>query len=382
MRKLNQPVLAPIDSSTGPIVAIITRHNVQNYGSIMQAFATERVLRALGCTPITIDYRRSAETIEGLIQQYSAGKTLVHKVYRRTIWPVLYEIGEQRFKTMRNEYLSLSRPCDESNIWERLPKVDIFLTGSDQVWNGLENGEIDGAYFWEGVSHDPNRKIVAYAASFGSDSIIPGYEDKIGHLLSRYDAISVREDSGVRIVEGCGLRAEQVLDPTLLLSGDDWRNIASDIKVPVKPYALVYNLHPDSEMLKYVEDKTRESGLEIVSVCASFRRRIGRHIFLPTLPEFLGLFANASCVYTDSFHGTALCINLGVPFVAVFPKENAARNKSVLRLFGLEGRGWDVFEGDARESDIDWRHVRNVLDSERHRSVSWLASNLGVVVAC
>lgn len=379
---MNQAKPTVKNDATMPVVAIMTRHNVQNYGSVMQTYATERILRELGCCPVTVDYRRTAETADGLIKQYSANKSLPYRVYRRTVWLALHGIGERRFGTMRKDYLTLSSPCDEATIWERIPDAGIYLTGSDQVWNGLENGEVDGAFFWEGIEPGPGRKIVSYAASFGRDKVTPGYEEKVGKLLSRYDAISVREDSGVDIVKGYGLEVEQVLDPTLLLEGDDWRTLASPAKAPSRPYALVYNLHPDSEMLGYVAEKARDSKLEIVSVCASFRRRIGKHVILPTLPEFLGLFARASCVYTDSFHGTALCINLGVPFVAVFPKANAARNKSALRLFGLEGRGWDVFDGNAWDDDIDWGHVRSVLAAERKRSTAWLASALEVEAVC
>ena len=278
--------------------------------------------------------------------------------------------------------LTLSDPCDETNVWNSLPEADVFLTGSDQVWNALGDGTVDGAFFWEGVKRLPGRRIISYAASFGCDAVTSGYEQKVGELLAHYDAISVREDSGVSIVESYGYAARQVLDPTLLLKGDEWAKLSSDSKVPSRPYVLVYNLHPDSKMLDYVSQKAAGSGFEIVSVCPTFRRRIGRHVILPTLPEFLGLFLNAACVYTDSFHGTALCINLGIPFVEVFPKENAARNRSLLRLFGLENRSWDDFEGNAWTDDIDWRHVHSVLAFERERSMSWFAVALGVGTNC
>lgn len=369
-------------SSITKTVLIITRHNVPNYGSVMQSYATEQVIRNLGCNPITLDYIRSDETLIGLIKRHSEGRSLPHRVYRKTVWPMLQRSGNHRFKEMREGLLSLSAPCDESDIWEILPEADVYLTGSDQVWNAMGDGTVDGAFFWEGVQSGRRSRIVSYAASFGREEVTTGYEEMVGRLLSRYDAISVREDSGVGIVEGYGLKAKQVLDPTLLLDDDEWRAMASSKKVPSRPYALVYNLHPDSEMLGYASERTRGSGLEVVSVCPTYRRRIGRHVILPTLPEFLGLFANAACVYTDSFHGTALCINMGVPFVAVFPKANAARNKSALRLFGLEGRGWDVFEGDAWDDNIDWEHVRSVLVAERTRSMAWLASALGVDATC
>lgn len=357
-------------------VAIITRHNVLNYGSVLQAYATEEVLRRLGYSPITVDYRRSAENLNRLVKRYSENRSLPHRIYRNTAWRALYGAGEARFKSMRERYLTLSAHCDESNINELLPNADVYLTGSDQVWNELGDGMLDPVFFWDGLAKTRDAKLVSYAASFGRGAVVKGYEEQVGKWLSRYDAISVREDTGKQIVNGYGFACEQVIDPTLLLNRDDWLSIADSRPARKKPYALVYNLHPDSEMLGYVADKTKNSNLEVVSVCPTFRRRIGKQVILPSLPKFLALFRDAQCVYTDSFHGTAFCINLSTPFVEVFPKENAARNKSVLRLFGLEGRAWDTYEGNAWDKDIDWNHVNAVLDSERLRSMSWLKNAL------
>ena len=357
-------------------VAIITRHNVLNYGSVLQAYATEQVLRKLGCDPITVDYRRTAENLNQLVGRYSQGRSLIHRFYRNTVWRVLYEAGETRFKSMRERYLTLSRHCDEFSIDGALPDADVFLTGSDQVWNDLGDGTLDPVFFWDGLRKTAGSRLVSYAASFGRDIVVPGYEERVGKWLGRYAAISVREDSGKRIVDRYGLECEQVVDPTLLLTRDEWLAVADPRPAHSRPYALVYNLHPDSGMLDYVADKTKSSGLDVLSVCPTFRRRIGKQIVLPTLPKFLSLFRDATCVYTDSFHGTAFCINLGIPFVEVFPKENATRNKSVLRLFGLESRGWDSFEGNAWDADIDWAHVNAVLTAERSRSIEWLASAL------
>lgn len=357
-------------------VAIITRHNVLNYGSVLQAYATEGILRQLGHDPVTVDYRRSAENLDQLVRRYSEGRSAIHKLYRNTVWRALYGAGEARFKSARERFLTLSPHCDESTVNDLLPDADVYLTGSDQVWNELGDGTIDPVFFWDGLDKTEGAKLVSYAASFGKGGVVPGYEERIGKWLKRYSSISVREDSGKSIVESYGIECEQVVDPTLLLDREEWLKIADPKPARKKPYALVYNLHPDSGMLGYVADKTRGSGLEVVSVCPTFRKRIGKQVILPTLPEFLALFRDAACVYTDSFHGTAFCINLGTPFVEVFPKENAARNKSVLRLFGLEGRAWDVFEGNAWDGDIDWDHVRSVLVSERRRSIDWLKGAL------
>ena len=359
-----------------PRVSIITRHNVLNYGSVLQAYATEQVLRKLGYDPVTIDYRRSAEQVDNLVKRHSCGRSAMHKAYRSLVWKRLYLAGEHHFRTMRNEYLTLSEPCNEFDLWRNLPESDVYLTGSDQVWNELGDETVDGAFFWSGLQGRPSKRIVSYAASFGREIVTPGYERQIGEWLARYEAISVREDSGRRIVESYGLKAEQVLDPTLLLDVDDWGELIGSADVPKRPYALVYNLHPNSNMLEYVKGKIKESSLDIVSICPTFRRRIGIHVFLPSLPEFLALCKNASCVYTDSFHGTAFCVNFGIPFVVVFPKENAARNRSVLKLFELEDRAYDCFEGDAWDDSIDWDSVQKILQLEKGRSIAWLEQAL------
>ena len=128
-------------------VLIITRHNVPNYGSVMQSYATERVICNLGFESATLDYLRSGETLESLIKCHSAGRSLPHKIYCRTVWPMLWKSGERKFRGMREGLLNLSTQCDETNIWDRLPEVDVYLTGSDQVWNAMGDGSVDGAFF-------------------------------------------------------------------------------------------------------------------------------------------------------------------------------------------------------------------------------------------
>lgn len=206
-------------------VAIISRHNVCNYGSILQAFATEAVLRSLGYEPVTIDYKRTAETPDELVKRYSYGKSLPHRLYRKHIWRHMYDVENRRFRDMQERYLTLSTHVDERTLWNNLPNVDIYLTGSDQVWNALGDGTLDGAFFWVGA--DAGKPTVAYAASFGKGCIESGYEGQVAQWLQRYSAISVREDTGVDIVRNVGFDAEHVLDPTLLLSANQWGCIAN-----------------------------------------------------------------------------------------------------------------------------------------------------------
>ena len=147
-------------------VSIITRHNVLNYGSVLQAYATQEVVKNLGYDPVVVDYRRCAETLDSLVKRYSEGRSLPHRIYRNTVWRLLYGAGEKRFKSMREQYLTLSPHCDETSIDALLPNTDIYLTGSDQVWNELGDGSLDPIFFWDGLSKVEGKKVVSYAATF------------------------------------------------------------------------------------------------------------------------------------------------------------------------------------------------------------------------
>ena len=140
---------------------------------------------------------------------------------------------------------------------------------------------------------------------------------------------------------------------------------------------LVYNLHSDSNMYRYIKENVQESGLEIWSITTTYRRTIGKRIFCPTIEEFLGLFANAKCVYTDSFHAIVFSIIYKVPFVATLPKQYSTRLESVLRLFGLENRTSDIFYGKAwDETLINWNMVYDILENEKQKSMQWLKKSL------
>ena len=106
-------------------VSIITRHNVLNYGSVLQAYATQEVVKSLGYDPIVVDYRRSAETLDSLVKRYSKDRSLPHRIYRNTVWRLLYGAGEKRFKSMREQYLTLSPHCDETDVDALLRRSEI-----------------------------------------------------------------------------------------------------------------------------------------------------------------------------------------------------------------------------------------------------------------
>lgn len=361
-------------------VAIITRHAVPNYGSFFQALATEYLFEGLGYVPRIIDYRRKDETPQALIDFYvQRKKNIVSYLYYNILWRFSHFCIERKLSYARKRYLYCTDPVTEETVKECINDFSVLVTGSDQVWNLVGSGkteEIDGNYFWKMA--DSGCKIFSYAASFGDSKISESDFRKCAGYLKRFKKISVREDTGVLLVKKMGMEARQVLDPTLVIHRDYWINIAGRCRKKRKrPYALIYNLHSDSNMYQAIETDLEGSGLDVVSITSTFRGTLGERVFCPAIEEFLGLFANAKCIYADSFHAIAFSIIYKVPFLVILPRQYSTRLESVLRLFGLEERVNGVLKGKAwDESLMDWNSIYNILEDEKRISMEWLKAAL------
>lgn len=244
------------------------------------------------------------------------------------------------------------------------------MTGSDQVWGPTSSGEYDPSYLLSFAPNDVRK--VSYAASLGKRAPAGETESMFQSLLARYDAISVREDSAVHQLKTWGFEADQVLDPTLLLSGDNWRDFARGKKVR-PPYVLVYQIHSNPRVGHYAEAAAKELGLPLVRVSAYLHQvvREGKLEYLPGIREFIRLVDGAQLLVTDSFHGTAFAINLNTSFVEVLPEDGTAcRNVSILRLTGLESRVLKDDDLSFAEKAVDFEPVNKVLSLERKRSLN------------
>ena len=363
-------------------VAIITRHSVPNYGSFLQALATQGILESLSLSPTIIDYERSDETSNALIKQYSQEHTSpLYHIYYNTLWRcshayINYVLGKERKK-----YFHCSDLVNENTLSKVYGEFDIYLTGSDQVWNVVGSGaskEIDGAFFWDGLPS--KNKIISYAASFGDSNLSVDDFKKCQAWLAKYSAISVREDSGLRLINQMGYKATQVLDPTLLINKNFWESlIKREKKRPLKQYALVYNLHSSSNMFKRIENDLQGSGLQVYSITTTLRKGLGKKVFCPSISEFLWLFKNATCVYADSFHAIAFSIIFNTPFIITLPMQYSTRLESILRLFNLEGCVFEKAKKRAWEKDrINWSTVNKLLEDEKKKSLQWLKDNVSI----
>lgn len=359
-------------------IKVITRHAPANYGSLLQSIATVKLIEQLGHSCEIIDYIREDE------KGFNAIKTLLNNkskwddnVIKRLLFILLRYpesfLAERKFNNMRSRYLKLTRRYSRINELSDL-KADIFMTGSDQVWGPTLNGEYDEAYF---LSFVENSKKTAYAASFGRTDFNTTIMAKYSEMLTKYDSITVREDSAVLLLKDMGVTcAGQVLDPTLLLSEHEWQQFIENDHIIKEQYVLVYQLHNNPVLSDYAMRFAKHVGLPLYRVSPTFHqfKRGGHFLYLPELGDFLSYIKDCTYFITDSFHGTAFALNFNKQFIEILPNnKTGSRNQSILRLTNLEDRIInDYNKFSICNNIIDYDRVNSILEDERIKSIDIL----------
>ena len=365
-------------------VGIITLHRVVNYGSVLQTYALQEKIKQLGYIPEVIDYYPERLTKIGMLKRIKNKGEKYKKsiIIRNSARMIIYPSYIKRFKTFfsfLDKYVNMTKKTykDEESINNEVFDYDIYCTGSDQVWNSGWNEKIDHPYF---LTFAPeNKKKIAYSASFGKSNLDENEIDETKEMLSRYDSISVREKSGVDIIKKLGIsNVVNVVDPTLLLTGNEWRKISSQ-RYKEKKYILVYNLNRNKKIDNYAKKLSELTGLKIVYLSYQLHEfyKKGKMVCNPKVEDFISLIDNASYVITDSFHATAFSLNLNTQFIIVYPGKYSTRLQSVLELLNLENRvAKDENDLGIVNNKIDYKIVNKKMELMRKESMDWLKNSL------
>ena len=371
--------------------SVITLHTVDNYGSVMQTYATQQIFKKLGYDVEFVDYwrkdnlptQRAAKLLESNTLQKLKPVWGICGFTRNITVFLLEKMVECRKSPMRKfleKYIQVTakRYSSLEELIDTPPVADVYITGSDQVWNSIWNQGIDKAYF---LDYAPKGKPrIAFSSSIGRESLDADEISETKKLLEKYKAISVREQSAVNLLESMDIESTLILDPTLMLDADAWRKLAASIKL-AKPYLLIYQLNPNKQMDEYAECLAKRKGWEIVRIGfgQSDRKKVGTCVMLPSVEKFLGLFCSTDCVLTDSFHATAFSLNLGTDFISVLPGRFGTRITSILKLTGTENRLLTNFDDfDIVDRNIDKAIVKKLLQEKRVDGYKWLKKALGV----
>ena len=345
-------------------VGIITFQRAYNYGAVLQAYALCQKINSLGfscevidyhCEKFERDYKKISIFKAGSIREFISA--IVNGKTRNKKRAKFIDFVEREISLSPQKYY-----CE--NIIDSNNEYDVFITGSDQVWN-LNLTDEDWNFFLAFVRLE--KKKISYAASIVAIDNDKEIENKIKNCLDSFSRITLRENSGVKYLLSLGYNSTKlVLDPTLLLTKEEWTELGKKYSMGMllpKDYLLAYFVSP--------------TNLPIVLINYT-HRKVDAVINLTTVSpgQFVRLFMNATMVITNSFHGTAFSINLNKDFLYVLNIEKPEKNERINTLVNL----LELSERDFRFADInneiDWTKVNKKLNKLRSESINILRDEI------
>lgn len=351
-------------------IGILTYHRSNNVGALLQNFALIRALEQLGCKAETIDYRCK------FIERHN--RLFARRGFKENVKILIqlpyYILREKRFQNFRSLYIKKSENSyNRNNISNSISYYDLFISGSDQVWNLNLNG-CDYTYLLDFVPY--NKVRVSYAGSFGYSHIPKKYEEKTINELRAFSLLSVREKTAQSMLEYYNINSTVVLDPTLLLTSEDWKK-NFDLNISAKKrYVFVYMVAYIPALLKKAREKAQELDCELLVMhynywpfpkCKNVRAASPIH--------FLQFINEAECVFCSSFHAMCFSILFHKQFfygLDSSKNNNNSRLETLAKVLELADRNIEC----TALSDIDYGYVDFKLSKLRSESLNYLKETI------
>lgn len=367
-------------------IALLSFHNAANYGAALQAYALQAFLERRGYDCEYINYqnqhRKNAYSMSFLIKDsLSKGKFRSAIIY--LLGSPFLNLRKRRFSKFYSGHLKTTKRVYETSEQAKAlnSSFDVFVVGSDQVWNPTNNGH-DTAYLLDFVS-DEKRKI-SYSSSFGLEYIPREYEKLYGDLFKRFYSIGVREKRGkelVKMVSGCD--ATIVLDPVLLFKKEDWLHLVKN-KNKTGNYIFFYTNRKNqmSSFLSSYGSVGKGKKCHILSrntPLRSFIKSDQKVVYSMSPTDFINEINMAELVVSASFHCIAMAIVLHKPFVAILVGDEGKDERiiSMLSLLGLSERIYhESMSREEIEKSIDYDSVEQKLNELRKHSSDYLLNSI------
>lgn len=381
-------------------VGLVTCYFKSNYGSLLQAYATQKFLDSLKIENETINIDKNIDFKKGKRKYYTSQifnftfvKSKLGMIKLKFDKKINKELGknisirEKKFKEFRNQFRLTKELNTYAELKEYCKNFDNVLVGSDQLW--LPVNVVSDYYTLNWVPDEINK--ISFSTSFGISSIPEKYEELYKKFLNRINYLSTREESGKKIIKDLTDRdAKVVCDPTLLFNKEEWMDIQEERPIVNGKYIFCYFLGNSIEYRKFAERLKEKTGYKIVSInhCDEYVKY--SDVFADEVPydigpaEFLNLIRNAEYVCTDSFHGTVFSLINNVKFF-VFRRYNrkskVSTNSRLDSLLGTVNLKERLLEGDedidkAIEMNIDFSDVNKKLEEFRNDSKEFLEKAL------
>lgn len=381
-------------------IAILTQPLRNNYGGILQNFALQKTLKKYGHKVVTID--QGNKVVSKLHQMlYDMKLYVLHILNPHKYAKPIYRLNETQDRIVRNnvryfidKYISHTSVCRcESDIAEAALKfkTQAIIVGSDQCWRASYNPHLP-SMFLSFLGERNDLKRIAYAVSFGIDKWELGKSETIPYrkLAKRFNLVTVRELSGIDVCKNSlGVDAVHVLDPTLLLTKEDYVELVINEGESKSDGTLfTYILDPTAEKTAFINKVARHQKLEPFMVLPKYKeeyctaKNIKNQIkdcVYPTVTKWLRSFMDAEMTIVDSFHGMVFSILFNKPFwVIANSSRGNTRFTSLLSILNLEERLISIEQLNSIDytKPINWENVNQVLERERQCSINLLIKEL------
>ncbi len=357
-------------------VGIITFHRSYNYGSALQAYALQTYIEALGFNVKIIDFVLNKD-----FEQYKLFRT---SLYKRQIQSVGADVlffpyhlkrkinfetfAKKRMHLTKNKYFS------SNELTPLNSEFDIFVCGSDQIWNIDCTHGVEPAYFL--AFADDRKTKIAYAPSLAHIKFETDYKDNLKKLLERFDAISVREESTVPYLQSIvQKKIETALDPTLLLNSNEYLKMVN-AKACESKYIFAYMLEVNAELIQYCERLKKKTGYQLYYLTSKVNSGFGegKNLFGISPEEFLRYIYQAQYVVTNSFHATVFSILFNKKFCTFPTSKSSSRMVDLLEKLNMLDRIDNIsFNID---NPINYKAVESRLEKLRYKSSIFLKNAL------
>ncbi len=338
-----------------------------NYGALFQSCAFSAFLRELGYDAYNITVKNRKTTHDtGIIKLKKKLKRMLLMSKRKRIDERIRKFTEFSVQNQQQlVYENLSALCADP------PEADVYISGSDQVWNPSAFHE---DFFL--CYADDSKKKISYAASMGKEKIPESKEQKFADYIARYDSVSVREDSMIPIIgKYTDNEIYQHVDPVFLMSRDWWAGLEKPYeKLKYDKFILVYVLEWTTEHNERLLELKKKTGLPCVSVnTGNIKKICADQIIYDASPnEFLYMLGKASYVASSSFHGTAMSVVYNKTFMSFVGTDKPTRITSLLRHYGIGLR--DTAESALTE--INYTEVNRIIAQDREEARKYLINSI------
>lgn len=365
-------------------IGILTWHDPTNCGSALQAYALHYYLRQLGYDAEIIRYVPQwcrHDYMQMPIKTLSK-RNKVKRIVKDFLLPIYYRLPEKRKKCINPffpfyyRYCKMTPACTEQTVAKCSKSFSTIISGSDQVWNP---NFIDPIFLQSFVNWDVHQ--ISYAASLGGRDMLPEYVGLYQKCLSRFSAISVREEEGKEMLESIGVDAEVHIDPTLLLDAKHYRSIAKRVNGIDKPFVFCYFLPTDREYKTYVQNYIKKHNIEAVG----FSHNKDDYNWIKPVSqmgpcEWLWLVDNAELVLTNSYHASIFSLILHTPFytfVRFMPNDPVCQNSRLEQLNAYFDITDYLIENEIPERDCyPFSRFENLLPGLRQKAKDYLLKNI------